>query len=100
MKTKLTKVLLSLLLIAVITATLMLVGGCGGDAEPNFGATGAKSYEPSLSAMSDEAIQRNINHLYDDVARCDWDKATFIAQMITVYQNELILRQLEALNGD
>lgn len=94
MKTK----LISLTLLLIITATLILAGGCTNDNEPNFGATGAKVYEPALSEMSDQSIRDRINELYENGMSNGvkpWGLTANYAAMISVYQNELILRQLE-----
>lgn len=97
MKTK----LISLTLLLIITATLILMG-CGNDSQPNFGATGPKIYEPTLSAMSDDAIRIKIDELYDKMPKYpDFSAAPEGYALATILlQNELILRQLEALNDE
>lgn len=94
MKTK--SILLSLLL--VLTATLILAGSCTCDDKSNLGATGAKEYQPTLSEMSDQAIRDRIDELYKGGMSKDlkpWGLTANYSAMISVYQNELILRQLE-----
>jgi len=86
MKTK----LISLILLTAITAALILTG-CGNGKEPDFGATGAKEYQPTLSEMSDQAIRDRIDELYDTAKKGSWSNNV----LILVHQNELILRQLE-----
>jgi hypothetical protein len=92
------KRIILILLTAILTVSLFITG-CTTNSEPNFGATGAKVYEPSLSAMSDEAIRIKVDELYDDILN---GLGNLVAEetlsLIQVYQNELILRQLEALN--
>lgn len=96
MKTKIT-----ILILTAIFAVSLILTGCSNDSEPNFGATGAKVYEPSLSAMSDEAIRIKVDELYDKlVGITNLTTITAYSVKIGVYQNELILRQLVALNAD
>jgi hypothetical protein len=96
------KKLTALILLLAITATLILTG-CGNDNHPNFGEHGAKVYQPSLSAMSDEAIRIRIDELYDEMIALGRDsmedmQARISLQLAQVLQNELLLRQLEAQN--
>jgi hypothetical protein len=98
MKTK----LVSLILLFILIIPLILTG-CGNDnSKPNFGATGAKVYEPSLSAMSDEAIRIKVDESYDRLVNTNGgaNLRASIAAVIAVYQNELMLRQLEAMNAN
>lgn len=95
MKTK-----ISALILTAILATTLILTGCGDNNEPNLGEHGAKVYEPSLSAMSDDAIRIKIDELYDGIAGVNREsRITAYATKIAVLQNELIIRQLEALNA-
>lgn len=93
MKTKL--ILLALLLI--LTTTIILAGCSTPENGGDFGATGAKVYGPPLSEMSDEAIQIKIDELHGKMCSSSgadyFEYYSWIASVIRVYQNELILRQ-------
>jgi len=80
-----TKILL-LVLGIILTASLMLTGGCG--------------HQPVLSAMTDQEIRDKIDELYAEtlpssIGNTYYEYWSWIASIIQVYQNELILRQLE-----